>query len=144
MTKINWAAVIVLVFAHQALGFLWYSPFLFGDVWMDAVGLLPEDLDPSNHALFAAAILASLALNITLAWLFTRLYVGSAVSGMWIAFICWLCFFFLNAASHSAFEGETLSLVMISGGKELFAFLISGAVLGAWVKKEKSIDGIPA
>jgi hypothetical protein len=145
MTKINWAAVIVLVVVHQALGFLWYSPYLFGDVWMNAVGLLPEDLDPGNHARFAAAILASLALNITLAWLFTRLYVGWALSGMWIAFICWLGFFFLNSAMHSAFEGETLAAVLISDGKELVAFLISGAVLGAWVKKEEeSVRGIPA
>ena len=144
MTKINWAAVIVHVFAHQALGFLWYSPFLFGDVWMDAVELLPEDIDPANPAPFAVAIAASAAVNLALAWLFTRLYVSSALSGMWIGFICWLCFFFLNAATHSAFEGETLSLVMISGGKELVAFLISGAVLGAWVKKEESIHGIPA
>ncbi len=143
--KINWTAVIVLVVLHQALGFLWYSPMLFGDEWMDSVGLLPEDLDPSNPVPFAVAIAASFAVNITLAWLFTRLYVSSAISGMWIAFICWLTLFFLNSATHSAFEGEPLALVLISGGKELVAFLLSGAVLGAGVKKkQESVHGIPA
>ncbi|MGH8727330.1 MAG: DUF1761 domain-containing protein [Burkholderiales bacterium] len=141
--KINWMAVFVVVVLHQALGFLWYSPMLFGDLWMDAIGLVPEDAQPTPTP-FVLAIAASLALNVTLAWLFTRLYVASAMSGMWIAFICWLGFFVLNSATHSAFEGETLPLILISGGKELVAFLLSGTVLGAWAKKEERIRGIPA
>jgi hypothetical protein len=144
MMKINWTAVIVLVVVYQVLGFLWYSPLLFGEVWMDAIGLVPEDLDAANSAPFIIAILAAFAVNIMLAWLFTRLYVSSAMSGMWIALLCWLGFFFLNSATHSAFEGESLALILISGGKELVAFLLSGAVLGAWVKKQESVRGIPA
>ena len=144
MIKINWMAIIVLVVVHQLLGFLWYSPFVLGGAWMDAVGLVPEDIDPATSVPFAIAIAASLALNVTLAWLFTRLYVTSAMSGMWVAFICWLGFFVLNSATHSAFEGESVNLILISGAKDLVAFLISGAVLGAWVRKAESVRGIPA
>jgi hypothetical protein len=144
MIKINWLAIFILVVVHQVLGFLWYSPFVLGAAWIDAVGITPEEIDSANPTPFGLAIAASLALNVTLAWLFTRLYVTSAISGMWIAFICWLGFFVLNSAADSAFEGESINLMLISGAKELVAFLISGAVLGAWVRKAESVRGIPA
>lgn len=142
--KINWLAVIVSVISQQALGFLWYSPYLFGDAWVESARLMPEGLNPANPAPFVIAIAAAFALSVVLAWLFTRLYVTSALSGMWVAFVCWLGFFFLNSATHWAFEGETLELVLISGGRELAAFLLSGAILGAWVKKREGMRGILA
>jgi hypothetical protein len=144
MTKINWMAIIVLVIVHQALGFLWYSPYVLGNPWMEMIGIAPEDIEAAHPGPVGIAIAASLALNVTLAWLFTRLYVTSMISGLWIAFVCWLGFFFLNSAMYAAFEGEARKLVLISGGEALAAFLISGAVLGAWVKRVESVRGIPA
>ena len=43
IVNVNWLAVIVGAVVAYALGALWYSPAMFGTVWMKGVGLSGKD-----------------------------------------------------------------------------------------------------
>jgi Protein of unknown function (DUF1761) len=45
---INEAAVLVVSFLALALGSIWYSPFLFGNIWQRVAGLKESDLTYSK------------------------------------------------------------------------------------------------
>ena len=42
---INFIAVAAATLSSMVLGFLWYTPILFGKQWQKAVGLRDEDMD---------------------------------------------------------------------------------------------------
>jgi hypothetical protein len=43
-TEVNYLAVLLAAAATMIIGFLWYSPILFGNVWMKQIGLKAEDM----------------------------------------------------------------------------------------------------
>ena len=45
--NINWLAVIAGTFVSFLLGWLWYSPILFGLKWAEGVGLKLDGSEPS-------------------------------------------------------------------------------------------------
>lgn len=63
LLDVNWVAVIVGAVAAFALGWLWYSPKLFGTRWAAEVGIRMED---SGSA--ALAMIAQGAATFLLAW----------------------------------------------------------------------------
>jgi len=58
--QVNYLAVLACTVVAMILGSLWYSPVLFGNAWMKAIGLKKEDFKKgdSNKAMFASVILA--------------------------------------------------------------------------------------
>lgn len=53
---INWLAVIAGAIAAFILGWLWYSPKMFGKKWMEGVGLSPDSMKSSTHAMIAQGV----------------------------------------------------------------------------------------
>lgn len=54
--NINWAAVIVGTIASFALGGLWYSPKMFGKIWMKGVGVSEDDKSGMIPAMIAQLV----------------------------------------------------------------------------------------
>lgn len=63
-TNVNWIAVIVGAVVAFILGWLWYSPKLFGTKWAEGVGV---DLGASTEMPVAAMITQAIA-TLLLAW----------------------------------------------------------------------------
>ena len=85
------------------------------------------------------AVISAILVNYALAWLFVKLHVAHALTGLKIALICWFAFLFAQYATisvFSAFETNPWPLVLINMGRPLLAFAISGIVLGAWRVRE--------
>ncbi len=64
--NVNWLAVIVGAVLAFLLGWLWYSPMLFGKRWAEGVGV---ELGSAN-AMPVGAMVAQIIGTILLAWLF--------------------------------------------------------------------------
>jgi Protein of unknown function (DUF1761) len=62
--NVNWIAVAVGTIASFLLGWLWYSPKLFGAKWAEGVGVKPGAAD----AMPAGAMMAQLAGTVLLSW----------------------------------------------------------------------------
>jgi hypothetical protein len=135
-TRINHAAVWVLVVVHQLIGFGWYA--IFGNVWLNLHAKTMTDIDnPHDVAPYIVAIAASIVVNYALARLLGCLGKDSAVGGLKIAVLCWFAFLFVEHATmsvFSAFGTNPWPLILIDTGRSLIAFAVSGAVLGAWRK----------
>lgn len=135
-TKINHLAVWILVLAHQALGCLWYARFLFGDIWLVYLGRSVDEVNPWNPVPFVWAIIAAIAFNYTLAWLFRRLNIVTAVDGLKVSAVVWFAFLFPAYVTHGVLAGVPYGVLWIDMGKELVAYGLSGILLGGWVRYE--------
>ena len=51
LMDVNWTAIITGAAVAYVLGALWYSPTMFGNQWMKAVGIPKNDKTPMAHAM---------------------------------------------------------------------------------------------
>jgi hypothetical protein len=130
--QINYLAVLAAAVSTFVIGGLWYSPAMFQRAWTSANGLTEADLAKGNAAgifgmafVFALLMAANLAAflsgpDTTVAWGTT----AGALTGVgWV----------LPAIGTVAlFERRSARYIAINGGYFVVAFIVMGAILGAW------------
>lgn len=129
----NMVAVLVCTGISLILGFLWYTPVLFGRPWMKAVGLKKDDIKPKDMikgylinlaaAFIQTLVMAILIVNTGTKGIIQGLYIGMAVGAGIVA---------TTIFTNDAYEGRPLSLSLINGGYRLVYFIIIGGILGTW------------
>ena len=131
-SNINYFAVIVAALSTFLLGGLWYSPLLFGKAWMRANSFSDEDLQTFSKArmfgwsfVFSLVMAANLAMflagpgtNVT--WGMTA---GALAGFGWVA---------MAIAIIGVFENRSWTYILINGGYMTVAFVVMGAIIGAW------------
>lgn len=128
---INWIAIIVAAIVPMVLGALWYSPVLFADPWMRAVGRTREELgDASLGYLLSAgaAFLTSYVLARIMRWA----EVDDLWNGAFVGFTVWVGFVATVLGVTTYFSGRPRTLWLINAGYQLVALVLMGAILGAW------------
>jgi hypothetical protein len=129
---INYVAVLTAAVSTFVIGGLWYSPLMFHGAWMSANGFSEADLAKGGAgrifglafvlALLMAANLAAFlaAPDTTAAW-------GTAAGALtglgWVA---------PAIATVALFERRSARYIAINGGYFAVAFVVMGAILGAW------------
>src|SRR2546430_1650221 len=89
---INWWAVIVGAVIHIVVGMLWYSPFLFANPWMKAIGKTKEEIKKDGSGMgkgYAFSFLGALLISFTLAVLINDLVIFSVQRGVMLAVGLW-------------------------------------------------------
>ena len=128
---INWLAVIVSTISAFALGGLWYSKVLFGNIWMHEVGLTEEAVNSANMpktfgGTFILQLIAATALAVAIgaesSWL-TGLCAGLLIGVFWIATAYGITYLF---------EQRSLRLFLINAGYYVILFGVMGTIIGAW------------
>lgn len=118
--SVNYLAVLVAGGVAMVLGAFWYSPVLFGNIWMKLVGLNKSDLskEKSNRAMITS-ILTSLAEALALAILIVLTRTYSPQKGVYVAFFVAVV---LSAAmlSNNTYEQKPLKLWIIHTGYSYF------------------------
>jgi len=131
LTGINWLAVVVATVAAFMLGGLWYSKALFGNAWMQEVGLTEDAVNNANMArtfggTIILQILAATALSVLLGadstWL-SGLQTGLWVGLFWIATAYGVTYLF---------EQRSVRLFLINAGYYIVLYAIMGTIIGAW------------
>jgi hypothetical protein len=136
--RINHLAVCLLVIVDQAIGAFWYSTMMFVNPWLKYHEKTMADGDASDPSPFIVAIVAAIVTNYSLAWLFSRMSIASALAGLKLALICWFAFLFVEYAtitSFSAFGRNPWNLVFIDMGRAFCVFALAGLLLGAWRRR---------
>ena len=131
LADMNWLAVAVATIVAFSVGGLWYSKALFGDAWLEEVGLTEEAVNDSNKAktfggAFILQLLATTALAATLGAESTLL--DGLHSGLFIG-ILWIL---TSYGVTYLFEQRSMRLFFINAGYYVVLFAISGSILGAW------------
>ena len=131
LAGVDWVAVIVATVAAFILGAIWYSKALFGNQWMQEVGLTEETIQNANMAktfgtTFALQLLAAIALSAFLGegsnWL-EGLHTGLWIGLFWVATAYGVTYLF---------EQRSLRLWMINAGYYVVWYAILGTIIGAF------------
>ncbi len=133
--KINYLAVLVAVVLQFVLGFLWFGP-LFGDAWMDMVGLDTASVqaNPPGAGVWISNVISAALSMYLLAWLFVKLKVESVTRGIWLGFVLGFVLVLMTGMVGGFFADSPYWLAWITGGETTVGLMLGGAVLGAWRK----------
>jgi len=130
--QINWLAVVAAALSTFVVGGLWYSPVLFGKVWLKANGFTEAQAQSFNKArAFGGAFLLALVMSANLAMFLadptTTLLWGMTAGAL--AGVGWVA---AGLAVVALFENRSWSYILVNGGYLIVSFVLMGAVLGAW------------
>lgn len=131
-SKINYLAVLVAALSTFILGGLWYSPMLFGKVWMRANNFTEADLQTFSKArMFGWSFVFSIVMALNLA-MFLAGDNTTATWGMTAGALTGLGWVALAIAIIGVFENKSWRYILINGGYMTVAFTLMGAIIGVW------------
>lgn len=132
-TDVSILAIILAVVANMVIGALWYSPLLFANIWVKALGKNMEDMNPEGAKIgytlttlggfFTAYVLS---LFIHLLDLVTVL--DGALIGLLVGFVA-----AFRELSPTFFESRKYTLFFISAGYHILSLTIMGIIIAAFV-----------
>jgi hypothetical protein len=128
-SEINYFAVLLATLATVMIGFLWYSPVLFGNAWMKEIGFKKEDLSGGGPMTYVLTALTALVGCFLLALLLTLFEERTILSGITAAIIIALSIS-AKIGMNFLFESKTSRLYIITIGYHVVAYLVSGIILG--------------
>ena len=137
---VNLWAVLGSAAATMVIGFLWYSPMLFANPWMVAMGYDPADkakigeMQKSAGPKYAISLLASILSAFILGKIIYHLAISTALYGMKVGFAVWLAFVMTVQLTDKLFTNRPTKLFLINTGYQLACYLAMGAILGKWVE----------
>lgn len=132
MQYMNLWAILVAALANFLIGGMWYSPALFGKVWMRANGFSDEDLKKGSPAvIFGLSFVFCLIMAGNLAAFLAspEITLGFAVFAGVAAGLGWAA---LGLGVVALFERRPPSYLLVNGGYLTVAFTVMGLILGAW------------
>jgi len=128
----NYLAILVAALSTFALGACWYSPAVFGRVWMRESGFTAKTLKAKGgvarimgtsfvlEVVMAFNLAAFLGAKSTLAF---GAFAGAAAGFGWVAMAYGVTYLF---------EHRSLRIFFINAGYHGVALTVMGAILGAW------------
>ncbi|MDP1834827.1 MAG: DUF1761 domain-containing protein [Chlamydiales bacterium] len=128
---VNFWAVFTAAVVYMVIGGIWYSPFLFGKLWLAESKIKRDEMSGQGTAL-AASFLAAIVLGYVLGYFIAATHSGTFFYGAYIAFWAWLGFVATTKILDILYLGKSWKLVVIDGGYLLIAYLAMGAVLGGF------------
>ena len=129
-----WAVLLCGVIA-MILGSLWYSPLLFGNMWMAELGFTKKSMEEMKGEMtktYILTFLGSLVMAYVLAHVVSFANAKSALEGALVGFWLWLGFIVTYGLGGVLFEKRPATVFLISIGYQLVSVLIFGAVLAVW------------
>jgi hypothetical protein len=130
--QINWLAVVAAAVSTFVVGGLWYSPILFGKVWLKANGFTEAQAQSFNKPrAFGGAFILALIMSANLAMFLAdpTTTVSWGLTAGALAGVGWVAAGFAVVA---LFENRSWSYLLVNGGYLIVAFVLMGAILGAW------------
>ena len=134
LSEINFLAVAVAAIAPMVIGALWYGP-LFGKAWMSAHGYTPERLEEMGQGMgkaYGLSFVCYLVMATVLAYLLAWIGAVNVVTGIWLAFLCWLGFAATVSLTSYLFSDRKPATYFLDVAYQLVLMLVMGAILGAW------------
>ena len=130
--QINFQAVAVAAFMRVILVFLWWSPLLFLDPWLNLTGNTRKTMRSGMVMGTVFAVVGSFVMAIVLAYAIRRFLAQSVMEGAAIGFFIWLGFVAVTMLSSVVYERKPFKLFLINSGFQLTALLFMGMILAVW------------
>lgn len=125
--QVNLLAVFAAAALYFGLGGLWYSPKMFGNVWLKEAGL--KELKHDKMALIGEALIG-LIIGSILALFMSMSHSVSVLGGLKIGLLSWLGFVASKQLSEVLWGKTSLKLFYINSGFLLTAYVLMGMIIG--------------
>ena len=131
MAQINYLAVLATAVVNILLGMLWYSPILFGNIWMKAIGKTKKELGGAGVG-YVFTIITALITAVVLALFIGYTQADTIFKGIQTGFWIWLGFVATTTLAGVLWEGQPLKVYLIYNGLQLVTFIVMGSILAVW------------
>lgn len=130
MPEINWLAAIVAGIVGFFVGGLWYSPIMFGKIWMAETGIDPAKPGGYPPAVtFGVGAAISIIGAIVFAFFVAQQPLGFTVTVGGLTGLVWVGGSF---AINGFFERKSARLIAINAAYHTVQFTLFGLILGLW------------
>ena len=116
---VNYLAIVVAAVVALVIGFIWYSPWVFGNRWMTYLGTTQAQLGNPGPTGMAVGVVASLINAWVLAVLSLNLGVKSLTDGVMLGVLAWLGFMATITAAQISFEKKPWGLWVLNNAHNL-------------------------
>lgn len=131
LSNINYLAVIAASAVNMILGMLWYSPVLFGKMWMNSMKL-KKDHKKSLGKIMTINTVMTVILAYILSHFIKYLNANTAMEGAIAGFWIFTGFVLTTNIVTYLYEGRELKPYFIYMGYQLVALILMGALLAIW------------
>jgi hypothetical protein len=129
--RLNYAAIAAATVVAFIEGSLYYSPLMFGPLWMRLSGM-----DPSGVKVAPWAVVAEIARDFVLTYVVARLVVrltdadwkSATGLGLWL----WIGFPLMLLSGSVMWQGVSWKIAAIHAGDWLVKLLLITAIVGVW------------
>lgn len=129
---VNYLAVVVAAVVALVIGFIWYSPRVFGTRWMTYLGTTQAQLGNPGPTGLLVGVVASLLNAWVLAVLALNLGGKSVTDGVLLGVLAWLGFMATITAAQISFEKKSWGLWVLNNAHNLLVQVIMAAIVTAW------------
>ncbi|MEK6839528.1 MAG: DUF1761 domain-containing protein [Nanoarchaeota archaeon] len=133
---INLLAVLVAAIATIIIGSLWYSPLLFGKIWMRLNGTTQKQMQEAKKKsmgmLYFIAFITSLVTAYVLAHFMTYVEVTTLSGALQFGFWVWLGFFATTQLGMVLWDNKPFKLYLLNTLHYLVSLLVMSMILGLW------------
>ena len=134
--EVNYLAVLIAAIAAMVVGFLWYSPMLFGKQWMKLKGYTAESMKKEQKEMgkwyavsFVLALVTAYVLSHVMTLSMNFFNYSELMTGITTAFWMWLGFVLPVQATGQIFGGKKWNLLVLDTGYQLASLLVMGVVI---------------
>lgn len=113
LANVNWIAVLVGAVLAYVVGAFWYSPKMFGEKWMEGVGIKPDDKNSGKSAMVVQGVGTFL-----LAWVIgvmytTGLVLAASLIGLAVAVLIYANGMFARKSSYATMVESGYVVLMV-------------------------------
>ena len=134
--SINFLAVVAAAIANMVIGAIWYSPAVFGKMWMKSAGISQKDVEAQKKAMqkvYGFAFVGALIMAYVFAIIINLTAATTVVEALQIGFLAWLGFVATVSLSSVLFEGRKQELYLLNNGYNLISLLVMSLILVLWI-----------
>jgi hypothetical protein len=137
--NISFLTVVIAAIVSIGLGFLWYSPVLFGKKWMKEMGYTPEFVEEQKKKTggqkgmsktYAVMTLFTLVTAYIVAALLNSLIITNFGGLIYLAVLVWLAFSMPVALNYVLYGKDTKTLFAINTGYQLVSLVLMTVIIG--------------
>jgi hypothetical protein len=128
MPYVNYIAVAVSAIAAMVVGYIFYSPYLFGNMWQKLSKMKPGAMTKSYMPMVVAyigAVVTAYVLSAILSYSQSRGVIEAATT----AFIVWLGFIATTVVIDDQFTDKPMQLTLLNAAHHLVSIVTIAVVL---------------
>ncbi|MFT7184288.1 MAG: hypothetical protein ACI9QC_000626 [Oceanicoccus sp.] len=134
--EINFLAVLVAAIVSMIIGSMWYSPLLFGNIWMKLSGVkMPQNKEKHQKMMltgYGIGLLTSVVAAYVMAHFVVITEATDAAAGAQLGFWIWLGFIATTQFGPVIWERRSPKLFFIGTSNMLVTSLAMGIILAVW------------